>query len=198
MFRLFIVCFIFLFSEAFSEELPRDLYDKLRETKNSLTSHVVWVKISQQKLLLFVNGSLRSQSTISTAKNGVGQQTGSQQTPLGLHRVFQKFGQGALHNTIFVARRNTGKVWKPGMEASKDFVLTRIFWLEGLERGFNQGWDAQGIQVDSRQRMIYIHGTNQEAFLGTPASQGCIRMEKTDLLSLFDEIPEGSLVWISL
>ena len=69
--------------------------------------------------------------------------------------------------------------WRAG--GGRDYVLTRILWLEGLEPGVNRG-----AGIDSRARYIYIHGTNQEQLLGTPASHGCIRMANADVISFFD------------
>ena len=70
-------------------------------------------------------------------------------------------------------------------------ITHRIFWLEGLEPGFNQG-----DNVDTHARYIYIHGTGDEPTLGRPASSGCIHLAAGDLLPLFDQVPEHSLVWI--
>ena len=85
----------------------------------------------------------------------------------------------------FVSRRAVkGQIlppaaWRAG--GGRDYVLTRILWLEGLEPGVNRG-----AGIDSRARYIYIHGTNQEQLLGTPASHGCIRMANADVISFFD------------
>jgi lipoprotein-anchoring transpeptidase ErfK/SrfK len=64
-------------------------------------------------------------------------------------------------------------------------------WLEGLEPGFNQGGD-----VDTHGRYIYIHGTGDQESIGAPASHGCIHLADVDLISLFDLLPGGTLVWI--
>ena len=63
---------------------------------------------------------------------------------------------------------------------AEDFVLTRVMWLDGMEPGVNRG---RGI--DSHDRFIYIHGTNQEHLLGRPASHGCIRMSNRDVMELY-------------
>ena len=90
----------------------------------------------------------------------------------------------------------TSKVWKPGDETVEDLVLTRIFLLDGLEPGVNKGRNEQGQNVDSRDRFIYIHGTNDEANLGRPVSHGCIRVSNEAVLALFEFIPEGTLLFI--
>ena len=53
--------------------------------------------------------------------------------------------------------------------------------LDGLEEGWNRGPGR-----DSLARFIYLHGTNREDLLGTPASHGCVRMANADILHLFD------------
>ncbi|WP_164071910.1 L,D-transpeptidase, partial [Acinetobacter soli] len=73
-----------------------------------------------------------------------------------------------------------------------DWILSRILWLDGLEEGFNRG---EGC--DSKQRYIYIHGTPDTQPMGIPMSHGCIRMRNTDLIELFEVIPEQALVYIS-
>ena len=53
-------------------------------------------------------------------------------------------------NTVFVGRKATGEIWSPALAAEhpdRDWILTRILWLEGTEAGFNHGGD-----VDSRLR----------------------------------------------
>ncbi|MDA1276359.1 MAG: L,D-transpeptidase [Verrucomicrobia bacterium] len=125
---------------------------------------------------------------ISTSRSGAGQRSGSNQTPLGLHRVAAKIGAGQPIGTVFSSRRPVGLLWQGMPEAS---IAHRILWLEGLEPGFNRG----GCR-DSRNRYIYIHGTGNEMTLGKPASLGCIHLSAADLIPLFDRVPERTLVWI--
>jgi len=73
-----------------------------------------------------------------------------------------------------------------------DLILSRILWLEGMEDGINRGGD-----VDTRQRYIYIHGTNRVDDLGQPASAGCVRMDPDEVIELFDAVEEGCLVLIT-
>jgi lipoprotein-anchoring transpeptidase ErfK/SrfK len=64
--------------------------------------------------------------------------------------------------------------------------MTRILWLEGLEPG----------NANTRERFIYIHGTNHEEQIGEPASHGCIRMRSVDLVELFERVEIGTPVQI--
>ena len=65
-------------------------------------------------------------------------------------------------------------------------VLTRILTLDGLEPK----------NANSLARYIYIHGTNQEELIGTPASHGCVRLRNKDMASLYRLVAKGSLVRI--
>lgn len=124
----------------------------------------------------------------STSRFGVGQTEGSNCTPLGLHRVAEKIGGGWPAGTVFKSRQPIGYTWK-GMPEAK--ITSRIFWLEGLEAGFNRGGN-----VDSHARFIYIHGTGDQTTIGKPSSCGCIHLADADLVPLFPKLPSGTLVWI--
>lgn len=127
---------------------------------------------------------------VSTGRNGIGGREGSGQTPPGIHRIVQKIGDGAPPGRIFRDRNDTGVDWLPG-RTGDNLILTRILRLEGLEEGINRG-----PGIDSFERYIYIHGTNQERLLGTPMSHGCICMNNGDIVSLFDSVKEGTVVII--
>lgn len=73
----------------------------------------------------------------------------------------------------------------------RDWILTRILWLCGLESGLNRG----GL-VDSQRRYIYLHGTPPDQPMGQPASHGCVRLRNDDLLWLFEQAPPGTPVWL--
>jgi hypothetical protein len=70
--------------------------------------------------------------------------------------------------------------------AERDLITSRILWLDGLEEN----------NANTRERYIYIHGTNQEQSIGQPASNGCIRMRDADVIRLFDLVEVGVLVEI--
>ena len=133
--------------------------------------------------------ALRKAYLISTSKYGVGQTVGSNQTPIGLHRVARKIGGGHPIGTVFRGRKPVGLTWRGLTDAS---IVHRILWLEGLEPGHNSGGD-----VDTFRRYIYIHGFGDEPTLGRPSSHGCVHLAASDLLPLFDRVRLGTLVWIA-
>jgi hypothetical protein len=124
----------------------------------------------------------------STSRFGIGQTQDSNKTPLGLHRIARKIGAGLPQGTVFRGRVPVGFTWQGLPDAT---IAHRIFWLEGMEPGFNRGGN-----VDSFRRYIYIHGFGDETTLGRPASHGCIHLAAADLIPLHDWLPAGTLVWI--
>ena len=134
---------------------------------------------------------------MSTSKFGVGNGQGSYRTPSGLHRIAEKIGRGMPLDTVFKSRLpvETPPVLDPQSHLTNDLgddlIMSRILWLTGCEPGVNQGGD-----VDSHDRFIYIHGTNHEELVGTPASHGCIRMRRADVAELFEMVEVGTPVMI--
>jgi lipoprotein-anchoring transpeptidase ErfK/SrfK len=151
----------------------------------------LYVDVTKQRMYLVrANREVRS-FTVSTASAGTGNREGSLQTPPGIHRIYRKIGHGAPRYRIFESREDTGLNWTPAMGTGTRRVLTRILWLDGCEDGINRGGP-----VDSRTRYIYIHGTSNEAALGTPKSHGCITMHNDELIEMFDMVEEGMIVII--
>jgi len=172
------------------------LQDVQQRFPNYSAQQVVLIDVTKQELLWIENNQIAGRWIISTAEAGIGSRKGSNQTPLGVHRLAQKIGDGAQLGTVFKARQNTGRVAKiltaPGARSGEDNVTTRVMWLDGLEPGLNKGG-----AVDSYQRFIYIHGTDEEGRLGAPASHGCIRMRNQDVVDLYDRVREDTLVVIA-
>jgi lipoprotein-anchoring transpeptidase ErfK/SrfK len=143
--------------------------------------------ISQQIDLYDDKGNLSKRYPVSTAKNGAGEQNGSFCTPRGRHIIRAKIGADRPLNTVFVERRPTGEIYDGALAArypGRDWILTRILWLSGCERGFNR----LGT-VDTMRRAVYIHGTPDTVEMGIPGSHGCIRMRNADIVELFDLVP---------
>lgn len=131
---------------------------------------------------------------VATARNGVGQQMGSECTPLGEHRVRAKIGDDAPLNAVFVGRRPTGEIYSEqlgGQYPKRDWILTRILWLCGNEPGLNRGG-----AVDTQRRYVYIHGAPDSHQMGVPSSHGCIKMRSADVIELFDRVAVGTDVEI--
>lgn len=156
------------------------------------------IEISTQTLTLYEGQSQINRYPISTAKNGIGSQENSGCTPLGRHIIAQKIGDAQPINTVFIGRVPTGEIYDAALGAQhpeRDWILSRILWLQGLEEGSNSGNNIQGC-CDSYQRYIYIHGTPDSEPMGVPLSHGCIRMRNADIVELYNQVDENSLVMI--
>ena len=132
---------------------------------------------------------------ISSGLNGIGEQENSGKTPRGWHRIEKKIGGEMPLNAVFKARQWTGEIYDAELGASnpeRDWILSRILWLSGLESGFNLG---EGC--DTFNRYIYIHGTPDSEPMGIPQSHGCIRMHSPQIEEIYRLLNEGDLVYLS-
>jgi L,D-transpeptidase YbiS len=155
-----------------------------------------WIRISlgTQLLELLDGDVVLSTYPVSTAANGGGERVGSGKTPRGLHEVRELIGHGMPSGAVFMGRKWTGEVCTLELQAGspeRDWMLSRLIWLAGLEVGKNCGGD-----VDTFARYIYIHGTPDSEPVGEPRSHGCIRMRNADVIALFDRVDTGMLVRI--
>jgi L,D-transpeptidase YbiS len=164
-------------------------------TEQSCALHIEVGK--QQCHLLNRQLQLVQSFTVSTAKNGISNQRNSNGTPSGLLSIAERIGNEQPLGMRFIGRVPTGEIVVPEMDVPAnpmvgDYILTRILRLTGLEPGINLGGD-----VDTYDRYIYFHGTNEEYLIGSPVSHGCIRMRNDDILSLFSLVNCGTPVLIS-
>ena len=118
----------------------------------------------------------------------------SECTPRGWHCIHSIIGLTNVVNSVFVARCWTGEIYSEELASKypgRDWILTRILQLDGLEHGRNKGG-----QVDTLERFIYIHGTPDITPLGIPGSRGCVRMKNADIIELADWVEVGCRVCI--
>lgn len=142
------------------------------------------ISVGKQQLALKSGRKKLAEYPVSTSRFGLGSKEGSRKTPTGRFRIAEKIGDGMPLGAIFKSRRPV-KATKKRL-AEDDLIMTRILWLDGLE----------ARNANTHARYIYIHGTNHEDKIGTPASIGCIRMKNADLVELFERVAEGTLVEI--
>jgi len=150
------------------------------------------VSLTRQTLEVRRAGQTERRFSVSTSRYGPGEQRGSLCTPRGRHIIRAKIGRDLPEGSVFRARRPTGKIFSPELlqaEPGRDWILSRILWLSGLERGRNRLG-----RLDSMSRYIYIHGTPDCEPMGVPFSHGCIRMRNADVCWLFDVVEPGTLV----
>ena len=156
---------------------------------------MIHISIAQQRLQLLQDQQIALEFSVSTAKKGAGEINGSEQTPRGWHQIRAKIGDDCQLNTVFVGRRPTGEIYNSNMKKQnpeRDWILTRILWLSGLEPGFNRLGN-----VDTMRRYIYIHGCPDEDECGIPGSHGCVKMHNQNMIALFNQVDAGTKVLIT-
>ena len=146
----------------------------------------IHVSIRDQQLTVKENEQPIRTYPVSTSRFGIGTEEGSFKTPTGRFRVAEKIGGDTPDGTVFVGR----VALQPGdvPPATEDLATSRILWLDGL--------DEQN--ANTRDRFVYIHGTEHEDKIGTAASHGCVRMRNADVIELFELVDEGTPVVIEV
>ncbi len=166
------------------------LHQRIRPFLSGPAGLFLVVSVEEQALFVCEGSEVRERYDCSTSRFGNGMRENSLRTPLGLHRVCEKYGAGAPAGRVFRDREDTGEDWDHRQNGD-NLILTRILRLEGLEEGINKG-----PGIDSYERYIYIHGTGREDLVGTPLSHGCVVLRNHDMIRLFDAAPQGTPVCI--
>jgi hypothetical protein len=170
------------------------IVSKCNELNVELSQHLLFVSIAEEKLYLFENDTLKRVFDVSTSRNPPSCVENSNGTPTGLHKIDGKIGTDAPLFTVFRGRVACGLVSEQTQEEqAKNLITTRIMRLRGLEEGKNSGGN-----VDTYNRYVYIHGTNQEDKIGTPNSHGCVLLRNKEVAELFDVVNDGTIVLISM
>jgi lipoprotein-anchoring transpeptidase ErfK/SrfK len=146
--------------------------------------HKIVIDSRTQSLSFFQGADLLFAAPVSTSRFGLGFENGSRKTPTGMFRIHQKVGGEMPIGTVFKGRKPVATPLDWSVES--DLITSRILWLDGLDEE----------NALTRERYIYIHGTNQEQLIGQAASSGCIRMRNADVVRLFDLVGVGALVEI--
>ena len=144
----------------------------------------IHISVARQRMTLKRGGKAERTFHVSTSQFGLGSEEGSMKTPVGRFRIAEKIGARQPIDIAYKARVPL-HASADALE-SDDLIMSRILWLEGLEEG----------NANTHARYIYIHGTNHEDKIGTPASHGCIRMRNADVAELFELVEVGTPVVI--
>jgi lipoprotein-anchoring transpeptidase ErfK/SrfK len=148
--------------------------------------HLVEISVPEQRMAVYRDGVRIREYPVSTSKFGLGDEKGSNQTPLGSFKVARKIGDDAPPGMVFKSRKPTGEILPPD-SPGRDPIVSRILWLKGSETQ----------NANAYKRYIYIHGTPEESRIGTPASYGCVRMKSGDVIDLFTIVGQGARVVIA-
>lgn len=145
------------------------------------SSRRIQVSIDEQTLKVIEGEECIRLFQISTATKGMGFTLNSYRTPTGRFRVYEKVGDGEALNTIFKMRVPCG-TWNQEDGADKGLVLTRVIRINGM--------DVEN--KNTLDRNVYIHGTNREERIGSPASMGCICLKNEEMVELYEMVEVGA------
>jgi L,D-transpeptidase YbiS len=143
------------------------------EDPSAEAAYSIVIDCTLQLLRLFEGKDFIFEAPISTSRFGPGFEPGSFKTPTGHFRIHQKIGDGAPIGTVFKNRIPIMESFESS--TAEDLITSRILWLDGI--------DAEN--ANTKERCIYIHGTNEEHLIGRPVSHGCIRMRNNDVIRLY-------------
>ncbi|MBL9176474.1 MAG: L,D-transpeptidase [Verrucomicrobiaceae bacterium] len=141
------------------------------------------VSVAEQMMVTFDREQPRRMYRVSTSRFGTGDKPGTYKTPLGRMQIVDVVGEGLPAGAKLKARIPTGEV-VPADAPGRDPIVTRVLRLQGMERRNSRAFE----------RLIYIHGTPEEAKLKTAASYGCVRMGSADIISLCRWVRPGARV----
>lgn len=147
--------------------------------------HTLIISATEQNMIVLDRGQPVAIYPVSTSKFGLGDDPGSNKTPLGEFVIRRKIGDDAPPGTVFKSRKPTGEIL-PVDAPGRDPIVTRILWLHGREPHNRNAFE----------RYIYIHGTPEERNIGQAVSFGCIRMRSDDIIELYDRVGTGARVLI--
>lgn len=210
MIKVFLVIFLLPLCVASFAQSDSKIDSTLIPVVDSLSNiygkmdRLLYISVEEQKMFFFEGKEVKKTYLVSTSANGseYGAVSHSSKTPLGMHIIKDKIGDNAPIGEIFIKKKDTKKISKIYTEKGSypadinDDILTRLLALAGLEKGFNKGINEKGEVIDTFYRGIYIHGTNNEADIGSPLSHGCVRMINTEIAELYDLVKEGDFVFI--
>ena len=141
--KLFFIAFL-LFSLFCSgqKQIIETARDYIDTKCNKSFDEVLFVNITEQKMYYINEGGIVKSYVISSSSYGVGNKAGSNKTPIGLHKVKQKFGEKTPINGKMIGRvfyGNIATIYTDNTKSKTDDVCSRILWLVGLEEGLNKG-----------------------------------------------------------
>ena len=145
----------------------------------------IHVSVEKQKLDVTQDGRTIRSFPVSTSRFGLGSEEGSNKTPLGRFKVGEKIGDEMPSGTIFKSRQPVQE--SDTLPETEDWITSRILWLEGLEEH----------NANTRDRYIYIHGTNHEASDRNPGQPRLHSHAERRRHGLFTLIEEGTPVLIT-
>ena len=173
--------------------LYTDYEEKLKFLGIKASEHLLLANIDKQQIEHIYQGKSLKLYEMSSSKQPPSCIEDSLGTPWGLHNICEKIGGDQPCGMVFEGRLPVGLTASECSreKQSRNLITSRILRLDGLEKEVNRG----GV-VDTYNRYVYIHGTNHESNLGSPASSGCLQMSNHCIIKLFNLICINSHLYI--
>lgn len=153
--------------EADTVELP------VEETEPDRTRHayhdVLLVRRGERKLYHYVDGEIARSWHVAVGGGG-------SPTPTGEFRIG--------------AKRHSPTWYNPDPDGWGEDMPDRI----GPGRTNPLGLRALNWTRNGSDTLIRFHGTANVSSIGTPASQGCVRLTNSDVVQLYDLVPSGTTI----
>ncbi|TWI31079.1 L,D-transpeptidase [Paracoccus sulfuroxidans] len=98
-----------------------------------------------------------------------------------------------------VGRKAEWPSWTPTPDMIKRNPGQYAKWADGMPGGPTNPLGARALYLyDARgnDTAIRIHGTTEPGSIGRAVSNGCIRMRNEAVMALFDQVPDGTPVYV--
>jgi lipoprotein-anchoring transpeptidase ErfK/SrfK len=98
-----------------------------------------------------------------------------------------------------VGRKVEWPSWTPTPEMIKRNPAAYQKWADGMPGGPKNPLGARALYLYNEQghdTAIRIHGTTEPGSIGRAVSNGCLRMRNEAVMSLFDQVPIGTPVYV--
>jgi lipoprotein-anchoring transpeptidase ErfK/SrfK len=108
------------------------------------------------------------------------------------HRIAQRQGLRVVDLSSAPRDELTRKGFEPGREPIADGVI----YIPPYGSPQRRHTGVLGAAKLELRDGYYFHGTNDESSIGSAASAGCIRLRRADVLWMYENVPEGTEVYI--
>ncbi|MDO5630846.1 MAG: L,D-transpeptidase [Paracoccus sp. (in: a-proteobacteria)] len=98
-----------------------------------------------------------------------------------------------------VGRKVEWPSWRPTNEMIKRNPAAYERYKDGMPGGPRNPLGARALYLydaQGRDTAIRIHGTTEPNSIGRAVSNGCLRMRNEAVMSLYDQVPIGTPVWV--
>jgi lipoprotein-anchoring transpeptidase ErfK/SrfK len=108
------------------------------------------------------------------------------------HRIAQRQGLRVVN----MSNAAPDALTRRGFAAGREPIANGVIYIPPWGSPQRRHTGVLGAAKLEMRDGYYFHGTNDESSIGSAASAGCIRMRRSDVLWMFDNVPVGTPVYI--